>query len=322
MSRTISMIVGDGGGPRSCEALRQVIAATGVEIGWELVDPADVDGVIASVRRNKLAVRAKYRAAKPVGKQPYVIHMRKSLGVDTILRRVSNLPGLPARAQGVDILIVREASEDIYAGFEHTTADGVYETVKVTTRAACERIARTAFDLARAQGRKKVTTVHKANILKKADGMFLRTSQEIAAAYPDIQHDEVIVDALCMKLVRWPQSFDVLLCGNLFGDIVSDCAAGMAGGITVAVGMNLGPDVAIFDNPHGIALEGRDPDMVNPYPMFRLGGLLLRHIGEAAAADRVEAALGAALSAGVHTDDMGGSASCSQATEAVLRHLG
>ncbi len=322
MSRTISMIVGDGGGPRTCEALRQVIAATGVTIDWDLQDPADVDAVLNSIRQTKLAVRAKYRAAKPVGKQPYVIHMRKSLGVNTILRHVKNLPGLPARAQGVDIRIVREASEDIYAGFEHTAAEGVYETVKVTTRAACERISRFAFDLARAEGRKKVTTVHKANILKKADGMFLRTSQEIAAGYPDIQHDEVIVDALCMKLVRWPQSFDVLLCGNLFGDIVSDCAAGMAGGVTVAVGMNIGPDVTIFDNPHGIGTEDCGADGASPYPMLRLGGLLLRHIGETGAGDRLEAAMGATLLAGVHTSDMGGSASCTDVVNAVLRHLG
>jgi isocitrate dehydrogenase (NAD+) len=242
-----------------------------------------------------------------------VIHLRKALNTHTIVRRVSNLPGLPARAQGIDLVIVREASEDIYAGFEHQTSEGVFETVKVTTRAACERVSTFAFEYARGNGRKKVTTVHKANILKKADGMFLKVSQEIAAKYPDIQHEEVIVDALCMKLVRWPQSFDVLLCGNLFGDIVSDCAAGMAGGITVAGGVQLGEGVALFESPH--------PDVGNPYPLLRVTGQLLRHLKEDEAAERLEKAIIGALEAGVHTPDMGGSASAQDVERAVLLRM-
>lgn len=321
MSKAVTLVVGDGGGPQTAAVVQTVIAVTGVSIDWDLQNPADPEAVIASIRKNGIALRAKYNAAKPVGKVPYVIHMRKSLGVHTIVRHVHNLAGLPARAQGVDIVIVREASEDIYAGFEHATSEGVFETVKVTTAAACERIARHAFDYARTHGRKKVTTVHKANILKKADGMFLRCSQQVAADYPDIQHDEVIVDALCMKLVRWPQSFDVLLCGNLFGDIVSDCAAGMAGGITVAVGTNIGPNVVVFDNPHGISSAECGEDGANPYPMLHLGYHLLNHIGENAAATRLLNAMETALKAGVHSSDMGGTARCSEIQDAVLKAL-
>ena len=200
-------------------------------------------------------------------------------------------------------------------------SDGVFESVKVTTRAACERIATFAFDYALANGRKRVTTVHKANILKKADGMFLAVSKEVAARYPSVQHDDIIVDALCMRLVRRPTDFDVLLCGNLFGDIVSDCAAGMAGGVTVACGTCYGPGVVVFEDPHGTSPEVVGPDGANPYPMLGLAVDLLRHLGEHDASARVRAACISALQAGLHTSDMGGMAHTSEVHAAVRAAL-
>lgn len=312
MSPNVTLIAGDGDGPAIAALVQEAVAAAGGRVSWEAADAADPEAMIASIKATGIALKAKFMAAKPVGKVPYVIHLRKSLGIHTILRHCHNVPGLPARAQGVDIMIVREASEDIYAGFEHQTSEGVFETVKVTTRASCERISRTAFEYARKNGRKKVTTVHKSNILKKADGMFLRVSQQIAAEYPDIQHDEVIVDALCMKLVRWPQDFDVLLCGNLFGDIVSDCAAGMAGGTTVATGVNLGDGVVMFENPHPSS---------SPYPMLRLAVDLLDHLNQAPAARRLQTAIEGALKQGVHSAEMGGSAGTAEVRSALLSLL-
>ena len=318
MAHTLTLITGDGTGPVSSAVVQQVLGVLSEKgviapISWDVVEKPDADAIAASLKKTGVGLRSRFGNAKPVGKTPFVIHLRKALGTDTIVRRVSNIPGLPARASKVDLVIIREASEDIYAGFEHQTSEGVFETVKVTTRAACERISTFAFEFARANGRKKVTTVHKSNILKKADGMFLKVSQEVAARYPDIQHEEVIVDALCMKLVRWPQSFDVLLCGNLFGDIVSDCAAGMAGGITVAGGVQQGNGISLFESPH--------PDVGNPYPLLRVTVGMLRQLGESAGADRLEAAMAAALTAGVYTPDLGGTASAEDVGAAIIAAL-
>lgn len=321
-AHTVTLIPGSGVGPEIAAVARDCVAATGVSIHWDEVDGLDLDAVNASLRRTKVGLKGKLIHPPMVNKTPYTIALRKALGIHTIVRHVQNIPGLPARAQGVDLVVVREASEDIYAGFEHESTTGVFETVKVTTRGACERVAVAAFELARAQGRKKVTTVHKSNILKKSDGMFLAVSQEVAARYPDISHDEVIVDALCMKLVRWPQSFDVLLCGNLFGDIVSDCAAGMAGGLMVAVGVNHGDGLTVFENPHGGTTAQIGADHGNPYPMLRLSSMLLRHLGEPDAAARLEAAVITALQAGLHTVDQNGKACCSEVASAVVRALG
>jgi len=231
------------------------------------------------------------------------------------------VPGLPARAQGVDIVIFREASEDIYAGFEHQSAEGVFETVKVTTRAACERVHLAAFEYARKHGRKRVTTVHKANILKKADGMFLAVGREVAREFPELTHDDVIVDALCKHIVRKPQAFDVMVAGNLFGDIVSDCAAGMCGGVTVAAGTGYGPNVRVYESPHGTTEAQVGPEGANPYPMLGLMIDLLRDAGQGEAASRLRAACEGALLAGFTTPDMGGTAGCSAVRDAILARV-
>ncbi len=322
MAHEVTLIPGSGVGPQVAEVVRACVAATGVAIVWDELDGLDIAAVRTSLDRTHVGLKGKLIQPAPIGKTPYTIAFRKALGIHTIVRHVENIAGLPARATGVDLYVVREASEDIYAGFEHESTRGVFETVKVTTRQACERVATTAFELARAKGRKKVTTVHKSNILKKSDGMFLKVSEDVASRYPEIEHDEVIVDALCMKLVRWPQSYDVLLCGNLFGDIVSDCAAGMAGGLMVAVGENHGDNLVLFENPHGGTIAQIGDDYGNPYPMLRLASGLLRHLGETDAARGLEDAVRASLQGGLLTRDQGGDAQCTEVGAAVERHLG
>ena len=255
------------------------------------------------------------------GQLPFTVRLRQELGTWSTVRAVRTLPGAPAVFPDTDVVVIRETSEDIYSGMEHEITDGVYEAVKVTTAAACERIARYAYDYARAHGRKRVDIVHKSNIMKKSDGLFLKTAQKVAADYPDIETGEVIVDALCMRLTRWPAQFDVLLCGNLFGDIVSDLAAGLTGGILTGASASYGDAAAIFANPHGKALDIVGADKANPIPLLRAAKHMLRHLGEDAAADRLIAAIEGAVAAGVHTADMGGSASTSELKAAILERL-
>lgn len=315
----VTLIPGHGVGPQVADVVRAVVQKLGADLQWD--EQNDLESALTSVRRTGLALKGKWIAPIQAGKLPPTVAFRRALGIHTIVRRVANLPGLPARARGVNMAIFREASEDIYAGFEHQSADGVFETVKVTTRASCERIHRTAFEWARANGRKRVTTVHKANILKKADGMFLAVGREVAKDFPELTHDDVIVDALCMQIVRKPQSFDVLVAGNLFGDIVSDCAAGMTGGVTVACGTNYGPGVTVFETPHGTTVGHVGPDGANPYPLLGLTVDLLEHLGDTARASRLQAACIAALEAGLHSSDMGGTAGCSTIRDGILARL-
>lgn len=321
MPYEVTLIPGDGCGAQVADVMRDLVAATGVDITWDVLTDSDLDAMVASVRRTGVGVKGKIVSVAAGGKMPLTLQFRKKLGVHAIVRHVTHLPGLPARAPGTDVVIVREASEDIYSGFEHESTEGVFESVKVTTRAACERISTFAFEYAVRYGRKRVTTVHKANILKKADGMFLAVSKEVAARYPSIQHDDIIVDALCMRLVRRPSDFDVLLCGNLFGDIVSDVAAGMAGGVTVACGTCYAPGAVVFENPHGTSVEVVGPDGANPYPMTGMAVDLLRHLGEVDASARLRKACVTALQAGVHTLDMGGTAGTTDVHAAVRAAL-
>lgn len=321
---TVTLIEGDGVGPIVSSVVRDVVEALGAPITWEVCDGHDVDGAVASIKRNGLGLKGKVLARAHGGKQiPYTIRFRRALGVEVFERHVHNLRGLPSRGSNIDIMVVREATEDIYAGFEHVVTPGVYEAIKVTTRVACERVHRHAFDWARANGRKKVTTVHKANIMKKADGMFLAVGQAMAREYPELQHEDRIVDALCMQLVRWPQSFDVLVCGNLFGDIVSDCAAGMAGGLAVATAIGRGHGVTLFENTHSTTVDVVGEDGANPYPLLGLTCDLLRHIGEQEKADRLRHACEEALVARLWSQDMlpghqADAATCSQIRAAVI----
>ncbi|MHC4830907.1 MAG: isocitrate/isopropylmalate family dehydrogenase, partial [Planctomycetota bacterium] len=234
---------------------------------------------------------------------------------------VRALPGTRARFPGIDLVVIRETSEDIYSGLEHEVADGVYEAVKVTTRAACERVARFAYDYARAHGRKKVSIVHKANIMKRSDGLFLRTAQEIAEGYPEIETEDVIVDALCMRLVRDPLRFDVLLAGNLFGDIVSDLASGLGGGISASPSISIADGVRSFENPHGKVPELTGTGKASPIPMLVPAILMLEHLGEADAARRTWSALEGVLEDGLRTVDLGGEAGCAEVQRALIARL-
>ncbi len=303
--------------------MQRLIAAAGVDIHWESFQCPDGmvgEDLLASARSTGRVLLNRLAAPRKPGALPANILIRKELGLWAQIRHVRNLPGLKARFQDVDVMIVRETSEDIYSGFEHQTATGVYESVKVTTATACERIARFAFDKAREHGRERVTVVHKSNIMKKSDGLFLHTGQEVARDYPDIACDEVIVDALCMKLVRWPQSFDVLLCGNLFGDIVADLAAGLAGGISVGGSHNFGDELQLFENPHGKAPELVGTGKANPIGNLLMGIALLHSLDETEPAHRLRAALEAVLPE-LRTVDHGGEHGCRAVEEAITTAL-
>jgi isocitrate dehydrogenase (NAD+) len=250
------------------------------------------------------------------------VGLRKALELYANLRPVYNLPGVPSRFQQVDLVIVRENTEDLYAGLEHTIVPGVVESLKIITAVASERIASFAFEYARANGRKKVTAVHKANIMKLSDGLFLESVRKIAKGFPEIPYDEKIVDNACMQLVMRPEQFDVIVLPNLYGDIVSDLCAGLVGGLGVVPGANIGIKASVFEAVHGSAPDIAGQNLANPTALLLSGLMMLRHIGEGAAADRVHAALMRVLAAGTTlTRDLKGTATTSAFTDAVCREI-
>ena len=324
MAHAVTLIPGDWIGPETTRVVQDILRASGVRIDWETFacnDGLVSDELLLSAQRTGRVLMNRLESPRVAGRLPASVLLRKRLGLWAQVREVKNLPGLPARFTDIDLIVVRETSEDIYKGFEHQTAPGVYESVKVTTQAACERIARFAFELAQSRGRRKVSIVHKANIMKKSDGLLLRTALAVAADYPDIQHEDVIVDALCMRMVRWPSSFDVLMCGNLFGDIVSDLAAGLAGGITVGGALNHSETVRIFENPHGKAPGLVGTGRANPLPNLMAAVKLLEDLGEAEAAARIQAAVQRALLGGLLTVDRGGEMGCEAVRDVVVAGL-
>ncbi len=320
----VTLIPGDWIGPETCDVVRDVVSALGVKIDWRVFDTHDdllSDALLASARETGVVLKAKVGARTELGHTPATVRLRKELGTWATVRHVRSLPGAPAVFPDTDLVVVRETSEDIYSGMEHEITDGVFEAVKVTTQAACERISRFAYQFARDNQRKTVHIVHKSNIMKKSDGLFLRTAQAVSKEFPEIQTQEVIVDALCMRLVRNPHQFDVLLCGNLFGDIVSDLAAGLAGGIVAGASASFGDGVAIFENPHGKAPGIVGKDKANPIPMLRATRAMLHYLGEVDASERLLGAIRGTAAAGVHTADMGGTARCSDVRASILAQL-
>jgi isocitrate dehydrogenase (NAD+) len=324
MAHHVTLIPGDWIGPETCAVVQEIIASAGVDIRW---DTQVVDGnglteeILASCRRNRVILKAKTDARRIPGQLPPTILLRKALGLWATIRPVQALPGVGARFEGLDLIVVRETSEDIYSGFEHEVTDGVYEAVKVTTRSACERISRLAYEHARRRGRSKVTIVHKSNIMKQSDGMFLEVAREIGRGFPDIETEEAIVDALCMRMVRNPRQFDVLLALNLFGDIISDLASGLAGGITASPSASHGSGIALFENPHGKAPELTGTGRANPIPMLRTAVLMLEHLGETEASARIERALLSVCETGLQTVELGGDDGCAVVKEAILARL-
>ena len=328
MTHTITLIPGDGIGPEVTAAVTRILRAAGVSIEWD-EHPAGIaafektgetlpTGLLDSVRRNGVALKGPVTTPIGGGFTSVNVGLRKALDLYTNLRPVGNLPGVPARFDGVDLVIVRENTEDLYAGLEHEVVPGVVESLKIITERASTRIAQFAFSYARRHGRKRVTAIHKANIMKMSDGLFLDCCRAVAAEYGDVTYDERIVDAACMHLVMNPGQFDVLVLPNLYGDIVSDLCAGLVGGLGVVGAANLGRDIGVFEAVHGSAPDIAGQNVANPTALLLAAIMMLRHIDEGAAADRIMGGLGQVLSAGqTRTRDLGGRASTTEFADAV-----
>jgi isocitrate dehydrogenase (NAD+) len=314
MAYTVTLIPGDGIGPEVSEAMRRVVEATGVAIDWDVQEAGEAvidrygtplpDHVLDSIRRNRVGIKGPITT--PVGKgfRSVNVAIRKALDLYANLRpaqTVRMIRPTPAasRYEDVDLIVVRENTEGLYVGIEHEVIpDEAVEAIRIITRRASERVVRFAFEYARQNGRKLVTAVHKANILKLTDGLFLRVAGEVAAEYPDIAFNDRIVDNLCMQLVQRPQEYDVLVMPNLYGDIVSDLCSGLVGGLGVTPGANMGDGIAVFEPVHGSAPKYTGQNRVNPTATIRSGALMLRFLGETEAADRVEQAVMRVISEG------------------------
>jgi len=277
------------------------------------------DELIASIRRNKVALKGPVTTPIGQGFTSVNVGLRKALDLYANLRPVWNLPGVPAKFSGVDLVIVRENTEDLYAGLEHQIVPGIVESLKIITERASTRIARFAFEHARRHGRKKVTAIHKANIMKLSDGLFLESVRAVAGEFADIAYDEKIIDAACMHLVMNPTQFDVLVLPNLYGDIVSDLCAGLVGGLGVVGAANLGEQIGVFEAVHGSAPDIAGKGIANPTALLFSALLLLRHIGEGAMADRIMNAVVATLTDGVRTRDLGGTATTMEYADAICQ---
>jgi isocitrate dehydrogenase (NAD+) len=328
----VTLIPGDGIGPEVTTAVIRILDQAGVDIEWEshLAGSAALERygtplpeeVLESIRRNRVALKGPLTTPVGGGFTSVNVGLRKTLDLFANLRPVWKLPSVQSRYDQVDLVIVRENTEDLYAGLEHEVVPGVVESLKITTEASSTRIARFAFEHARAHGRRRVTAVHKANIMKMGDGLFVDSVRRVAASYPDIRFDDRIVDALCMQLVLDPTQFDVLLLPNLYGDIVSDLCAGLVGGLGVVPGANLGTDLAVFEAVHGSAPDIAGRNVANPTALLLSALMMLQHVGEAAVADRIMAALGDVLAAGrVRTRDLGGHASTTEFADAIAQRL-
>jgi isocitrate dehydrogenase (NAD+) len=332
VSHTVTLIPGDGTGPELAEALEIVIDATGVKIEFERQDAGlDVmekhgtplpDQVLESVRRNGVAIKGPITTPVGSGFRSVNVALRKALDLYACLRPARSLTGVRSRYDDIDLVVVRENTEDLYAGIEHMVGDDAAESIKIITRRGSERIVRFAFEYARAHGRRKVTAVHKANIMKCTDGLFLRTAREVSQDYTDIEFEDRIVDNMCMQLVQKPELYDVLVLPNLYGDIVSDLCAGLIGGLGVAPGANIGDDAAVFEPVHGSAPKYAGQDKVNPTALLRSGVLLLDHLGEVEAARKMEDAIAAVIAEGKDvTYDLGGSAGTSGMAAAIAARI-
>jgi isocitrate dehydrogenase (NAD+) len=331
LTRTITLIPGDGIGPEVTEAVVRILAAAKVAIEWERQDAGVVaveqgrtplpPELIESIRRNTVALKGPVTTPVGEGFTSVNVGLRKGLDLYANLRPVWNLPGVPSRFANVDLVIVRENTEDLYAGLEHQIVPGVVESLKIITEKASTRIGRFAFEHARRHRRKRVTAIHKANIMKMSDGLFLDSVRAVAREYPEIAYDERIIDAACMQLVLTPERFDVLVLPNLYGDIVSDLGAGLVGGLGVVGAANMGPTCAVFEAVHGSAPDIAGKGIANPTALLLSAVLMLHHIDETAAAAAVMKALEAVLNAGVRTRDLGGTATTLEFADAVGKML-
>lgn len=329
--RTITLINGDGIGPEISDAVVKIIDASGLKIDWDIqtagADVIEAEGVplpervLNSIKKNKIALKAP--VTTPIGKgfRSVNVQLRKELDLYANLRPCKNLPNIKTRFDNVNIVVVRENTEDLYAGIERQVDEDTAESIKIITRKASERIAKFAFDYAVKNNRREVCCVTKANIMKLSDGLFLECFRNVAKDYPQIETREILVDNLCMQLVQKPSQFDVLVLPNLYGDIVSDLCAGLIGGLGVAQGANIGIDCAVFEPVHGSAPDIKGQSKANPTALLLSAIEMLRYIGENNYADRIEAALFKTLKSGICTCDLGGMASTTTFADAVIKNL-
>jgi isocitrate dehydrogenase (NAD+) len=334
MAHQITLIPGDGIGPEVADATVRAVDATGVSIEWERVEAGAralaeqgqliPDETFAALEANRIGLKGPTATPIGGGHQSINVALRKKLGLYTNFRPVRMLPGLKTRFHDLplNMAIFRENTEDLYSGLEHEVVPGVVESLKIITRNASMRIARAAFEYARRDRRVKVTAIHKANIMKQSDGLFLKCCREVAAQYSDIQYTELIVDNACMQLVMRPEQFDVLVMPNLYGDIISDLAAGLVGGLGIVPGANIGDHHAVFEAVHGTAPDIAGKGLANPTALMQSAVLMLAHIGEPDASVRLQNAIHKVYAEGEHlTGDVGGKASTGEFTDAVVSKL-
>lgn len=332
MRHTITLIPGDGIGPEIVAATVRVIEATGVDIEWETqilgaqaqekFGTTLPEATIESIKRNKVALKGPQMT--PIGKgfTSVNVGLRKALDLYANVRPVKALPNIPCRNPELDLVIVRENTEDLYAGLEHIVVPGVVESLKIITEKASTRIARYAFEYAKANGRKKVTAVHKANIMKLSDGLLLECFRKVAQRHPRVEPHEMIVDACALQMVKNANKIDVLVTENLYGDILSDLGAGLVGGLGIVPGANIGESAAVFEAVHGTAPDIAGKDLANPTALIQSAVMMLHHIGESRAAERIEASIIAHFrEGGPRTPDLGGSASTREYTDALCKRV-
>ncbi len=325
----VTLIPGDGIGPEVIFATKKLINATGVVIDWDIQNAGSTvfkehgnplpDSVLCSIKKNLVALKGPITTPVGEGFRSVNVTLRKELDLYVNLRPIKTHQGVPSRYSNIDLVIVRENTEDLYVGIEHMVGEDAAESIKIFTRKGCERIIRYSFEYARKEGRKKVTAVHKANIMKCTDGMFLGIARNISKEYTDIQFEEMIVDAMCMRLVQVPEEYEVIVLPNLYGDIISDLCAGLVGGLGFAAGANIGNDYAVFEAVHGSAPNIAGQNKANPTAVMLSGIQLLKHIGEISAANKVENALSFVLAEGkVRTSDIGGNATTTEFTDYII----
>jgi len=332
MSHKVTLIPGEGIGPEVAAAAQRVIDASGAKIEWEEIQARASEGsekgpllnkaAIESVKRNRVALKGPMATAVAGGPPSVNVALRKTLDLYANLRPVKNVPGVQSRFENVDVVLVRENTEDLYSGLEHEVVPGVVESIKIITEKASTRIAHFAFEYAKRHGRKKIHAIHKANIMKLSDGLFLKSIRTVAEKYPGIEYKELIVDNACMQMVLKPEQYDVLLLPNLYGDVMSDLAAGLVGGLGVVPSGNIGDQAAMFEAVHGTAPDIAGKGLANPTALLMSSVMMLDHLGELPAARRIQAALEKVYREGKHTtQDVGGKAGTAEFTEAVVSAL-
>ena len=328
----VTLIPGEGIGPEVAAATRRILEATGVQIDWEEIagrsdNSADQgksvnQAAVESVRRNRVALKGPMATAIAGGAPSVNVALRRTLNLYANLRPVKNMPGVKSHFQNVDLILVRENTEDLYSGLEHEVVPGVVESLKIITEKASTRIAKFAFEYAKRHGRKKIHAIHKANIMKLSDGLFLKSVRAVAAQFPSIEYKELIVDNACMQIVMDPLQFDMLLLPNLYGDVMSDLAAGLVGGLGVVPSANIGDECAMFEAVHGTAPDIAGKGLANPTALLMSSALMLDHLGETKAAERIQNALEKVYRQAKHTTrDVGGKASTAEFADAVIAAL-